>query len=355
MIETACLTKLYGSKVALDSLSFRVEPGTIFGFLGPNGAGKSTTVKVLTGLLRPTRGKAQVAGFDVVEQPLDVKSRLGYVPETGALYESLSPAEYLELVACLHHLDARTAKTRMDELLDLFGILDVKHQRMTEFSKGMKQKVLVSAALIHKPDVLFLDEPLNGLDANAAMIFKELLKKLAAQGKMVLFCSHILEVVERICTRILIINEGKAIIEGTAKDICDSTGSDTLEQAFAHLTGSRDAGQVTTDFLAALDRAGAAVALVPAAGRVCQSGIAFFSTHPQGPTIEQHDSYSGVWTHCGHWVTVCILPLGLSQYLVADGCAGRPDCLVVAPGKGIAEMGPAPHGQTPVSRLTDSS
>jgi ABC-2 type transport system ATP-binding protein len=254
MIETVGLTKLYGSKVALDSLSFRVEPGTIFGFLGPNGAGKTTTVKVLTGLLRPTRGKAQVVGFDVVEQPLEVKSRLGYVPETGALYESLSPAEYLELVACLHHLDPRTAKTRMDELLELFGILDVKHQRMTEFSKGMKQKVLVSAALIHKPDVFFLDEPLNGLDANAAMIFKELLKKLAAQGKTVLFCSHILEVVERICTRILIINEGKAITEGTAKDICNSTGSDTLEQAFAHLTGSRDAGQVTTDFLAALEK-----------------------------------------------------------------------------------------------------
>jgi ABC-2 type transport system ATP-binding protein len=148
--------KIVGQKL-MTCLSFRVEPGTIFGFLGPNGAGKSTTVKVLTGLLRPTRGKAQVAGFDVVEQPLEVKSRLGYVPETGALYESLSPAEYLELVACLHHLDPRTAKTRMDELLDLFGILDVKHQRMTEFSKGMKQKVLVSAALIHKPDVLFLE------------------------------------------------------------------------------------------------------------------------------------------------------------------------------------------------------
>jgi ABC-2 type transport system ATP-binding protein len=254
MIETEGLTKRYGGKTAVDDLSFRVEPGTIFGFLGPNGAGKSTTVKVLTGLLRPTNGRACVAGFNVVEHPLEVKSRLGYVPESGAMYESLSPAEYLELVACLHHLNPKAAVSRMDELLELFGILDVKHQRMTEFSKGMKQKVLISAALIHKPEVLFLDEPLNGLDANAAMIFKELLKRLAAQGKTILFCSHILEVVERICTRILIINEGKRVIEGTAQEICRSTERETLEQAFGQLTGSRDAGQVTADFLAALEK-----------------------------------------------------------------------------------------------------
>jgi ABC-2 type transport system ATP-binding protein len=255
MIETTSLSKLYSGKHALDALSISVEPGTIFGFLGPNGAGKSTTVKILTGLIRPDFGSAVVAGFNVAEQPLEVKKRIGYVPETGALYESLSPAEYLEMAACLHHLDRKVAQTRMDELLELFGILGEKHLRMTEFSKGMKQKVLISAALLHKPDVLFLDEPLNGLDANAAMIFKELLKKLAAQGKTILFCSHILEVVERICSRILIINKGKRIIEGTTQEICASTQSVTLEQAFAQLTGSRDAGQLTTDFLAALETA----------------------------------------------------------------------------------------------------
>ena len=254
MIQTENLTKRYGTNTALEDLSFRVEPGTIFGFLGPNGAGKSTTVKILTGLLRPTRGSASVAGYDVVAQPLEVKRRLGYVPETGALYESLSPAEYLEMVGCLHHLDRNTVMTRMDELLDLFGMAASRFQRMTEFSKGMKQKILIAAALLHKPEVLFLDEPLNGLDANAAMIFKELLKKMAAQGKTILFCSHVLEVVERMCTRILIINEGKRIIEGTAGEICGSTGSGTLEQAFGQLTGSRDAGQVTADFLAALEK-----------------------------------------------------------------------------------------------------
>jgi ABC-2 type transport system ATP-binding protein len=254
MIETTNLTKLYGGKTALDNLSIRIEPGSIFGFLGPNGAGKSTTVKILTGLIHPTRGKAMVAGFDVMEQPIEVKKRLGYVPETGALYESLSPAEYLEMVACLHHLDPKVVQPRIDELLDLFGIASSKHQRMTEFSKGMKQKVLISAALMHKPEVLFLDEPLNGLDANAAMIFKELLKKLAEQGKTILFCSHILEVVERICSRILIINEGKCIVEGTVQEICGATSTSTLEQAFAQLTGNRNVGQITADFLDALER-----------------------------------------------------------------------------------------------------
>ncbi|HEY3128517.1 MAG TPA: ABC transporter ATP-binding protein [Acidobacteriota bacterium] len=254
MIETERLTKTFEEKVAVDHLNLVVKPGEIFGFLGPNGAGKSTTVKMLTGMLQPTSGWARVAGFDIVEQPVDVKRRIGYVPETGALYENLTAAEYLDLVANLHHLDTATAIARIEELLDLFGILAEKHQRMTEFSKGMKQKVLISAALINKPDVLFLDEALNGLDANAAMIFKELLKKLAAQGKTIFFSSHILEVVERICTRIVIINEGKQIIEGTAGQISSITGCPTLEEAFCKLTGVRDAKQSTADFLAALER-----------------------------------------------------------------------------------------------------
>ena len=254
MILAEHLSRMYGAKQALADLDLRVEPGEILGFLGPNGAGKSTTVKILTGMIKPSGGRAMVAGFDVVTQPLEAKKRIGYVPETGALYESLSPDEYLELMACLYHLDPRTGKTRREELLDLFGLSNVSGQRMTEFSKGMKQKVVIAAALIHKPDVLFLDEPLDGLDANAAMVVKELLKKLAAQGKTILFCSHILEVVERICTRIVIINNGRKIAEGTASAISQEAGVTTLEAAFGHLTGVRDVGQVTSDFLAALER-----------------------------------------------------------------------------------------------------
>jgi ABC-2 type transport system ATP-binding protein len=255
MIFAEGLTRSYGDTLALSELDLSVEPGEILGFLGPNGAGKSTTVKILTGMIRPTAGRAQVAGFDVLEHPLEVKRRIGYVPESGAMYDNLSAAEYLELVACLHHIAPTAAASRIDELLDLFDLASVKHQRVTEYSKGMKQKVVLAAALIHRPDVLFLDEPLSGLDANAALLVKELLRRLAEQGKTILFCSHILEVVERVCTRIVIINGGRKIIEGSAQEISQSTGTNTLEAAFSALTGVRDATGLTADFLAALERA----------------------------------------------------------------------------------------------------
>jgi ABC-2 type transport system ATP-binding protein len=255
MIRTEKLSRRYGDNPALVDLSLSVDPGEILGFLGPNGAGKSTTVKILTGMIRPDAGRAFVAGFNIVDQPIEAKKRLGYVPETGALYDSLSADEYLELIGCLYHLDPKTARTRCDELLDLFGLTKARGERMSEFSKGMKQKVVIAAALLHKPDVLFLDEPLDGLDANAAMIVKELLKRLAAQGKTILFCSHILEVVERICTRIVIINNGRQIAEGSSAAIAQATGATSLEDAFSRLTGVRDVGQVTSEFLSALERA----------------------------------------------------------------------------------------------------
>ena len=183
-----------------------------------------------------------------------MKKRIGYVPETAAIYDGLTAAEYLELVACLHHIDAKTATTRRSELLDLFGLGADLHQRMNEFSKGMRQKVVIAAALIHRPDVLFLDEPLDGLDANAAAVVKELLKSLAAQGKTILFCSHILEVVERICTRIVIVNGGRQVAGGTAEELRRATGAATLDEAFSKLTGVRDVGQVARDLLSALER-----------------------------------------------------------------------------------------------------
>lgn len=255
MIVTDRLCRSYGSKQALVDLDLRVEPGEILGFLGPNGAGKSTTVRILTGLIRPTSGRATVAGYDVVEQPLEVKKRIGYVPEAAALYDALTATEYLELVACLHRMDAKIAAARRTELLELFGLGEVGDQRLTEFSKGMRQKVVIAAALLHRPEVLFLDEPLDGLDANTAAVIKELLRKLAGQGRTILFCSHILDVVERVCTRIVVINEGRQIADGTAESLRRDAGAETLEAAFSHLTGVRDVGQVASDLLSALDRA----------------------------------------------------------------------------------------------------
>jgi ABC-2 type transport system ATP-binding protein len=254
VILTEKLSREYGTKVALVDLNLRVEPGEILGFLGPNGAGKSTTVKILTGMIRPTVGRALVAGYDIVEQPIEAKKRLGYVPETAAVYDGLTAAEYLELVGALHHLEPATIRQRAGELLDLFGLATDQYRRLTEFSKGMRQKVLIAAALIHRPDVLFLDEPLDGLDANAALVVKELLKQLAAQGKTILFCSHILDVVERICTRIVIINNGRKIADGTAAGIREETGSATLEEAFSRLTGIRDVERLAAEFISALER-----------------------------------------------------------------------------------------------------
>ena len=252
MIQTSDLTKNFGAKTAVAGLNFEVRPGEIVGFLGPNGAGKTTTVRMLTGMILPTRGTATVAGFDIVQNPVEVKKRIGYVPESGALFETLSGWEYLQFIADLHHMDRTVSERRAEEFLDLFGILAEKDQRLQEYSKGMKQKVLIAAALIHDPEVIFLDESLNGLDANAALVFKEVLKRLSSQGKTVLFCSHILDVVEKVCPRIIIISDGKIISEGSPDSIAAATGEKNLEEAFCKLTGVRDARESAEDFLQAL-------------------------------------------------------------------------------------------------------
>ncbi len=252
MIETVQLTRAFGAMTVVKDLDLRVGPGEILGFLGPNGAGKSTTVKMLTGMIKPTSGTARVAGFDVRKDPMEAKKRLGYVPEDGALYETLTAAEYLTMVAHLRGIQGDLAERKVAELLGLFDILDARDQRLSQHSKGMKQKVLISAALMSNPEVLFLDEPLNGLDANAALVVKQLLRELASEGRTILFCSHILEVVERICTRIVIIDKGRKIVEGSPEHIAAETGAGNLEEAFARLTGVRDAGDVTRDLLSAL-------------------------------------------------------------------------------------------------------
>jgi ABC-2 type transport system ATP-binding protein len=252
MIEADGLWRQYGSHVALHPLTLRVGPGEILGFLGPNGAGKSTTVKMLAGMIKPSGGRARVAGFDVVDAPLDVKRRIGYVPETAAVYESLTAREYLEVIAALHHQQQPKGRSRIDELLDRLGLGHARDQRLSEFSKGMKQKVLIASALMHQPDVLFLDEPLTGLDASAAMMVKDLIRALAAQGRTIFFCSHVLEVVERVCTRIVIIDNGRTIADGTPVEIAAGSGAASLEEAFVRLTGARDSATVTRDLLDAL-------------------------------------------------------------------------------------------------------
>ena len=253
MRSQSSMDRSFGTKVALHDLSLSVDRGEILGFLGPNGAGKSTTVKILSGMLKPSGGQARVAGFDVVQQPVEVKKRIGYVPEAAALYESLTAREYLQLISALHHQPPDESRPRVMELLERFDLAGSVDLRLGEFSKGMKQKVLIASALLHRPEVIFLDEPLTGLDANAALVVKELIRSLAAQGRTIFFCSHVLEVVERICGRIVIINGGEVVADGTPASIAARTGTTSLEGAFIALTGQRDAADVTQDLLRALD------------------------------------------------------------------------------------------------------
>jgi ABC-2 type transport system ATP-binding protein len=247
-IELRNLTRRFGEFVAVKDVSLVIPRGQICGYLGPNGAGKTTTVKMATGMLRPSEGSALIDGFDVTQEPLKAKERIGVVPETGALYENLTPYEYLTLVAQLYHIDAADAEEKAATFLELFGIAEEAHRIMTTFSRGMRQKVLISAALLHNPSVLFLDEPLSGLDANTALVLKELLKDLASQGKAVFYCSHVLEVVERVCDRIIIINHGEIIADGGVDELKDMTKRGSLEGVFSELTSTGDLATIVRSF-----------------------------------------------------------------------------------------------------------
>jgi ABC-2 type transport system ATP-binding protein len=249
VIEVRNLVKSFGGADAVRGISFTVQPGQATGYLGPNGAGKSTTVKIIAGLLRPTEGEVKVCGFDVVKEPLEVKRRIGYVPENAALYDSLSPNEYLSLVAELHDLDRATAATRIGQLLDGFELLRAADQQIETLSKGMRQKVLLIGALIHDPPVILLDEPLNGLDVNAALTFRRLLERLLQRGKTLLFCSHILEVIERLCSRVIVIDRGRIVADDLTAKLLAGQPEGTLEAAFQSLTRSDKADESVRAFL----------------------------------------------------------------------------------------------------------
>ena len=253
-IKVSDLTKRYGDFVAVDRISFEVDAGEILGYLGPNGAGKSTTVKMLTGIMRPTEGSISIDGRPLLDDPLWVKQRIGYVPETGGLYESLTGLEFLQLVGRLYHLEEDLILDKAREFLRLFGLEDSMDLRLSSYSKGMKQEVLISSALIHNPDILFLDEPLSGLDANSMLVFKEVIRELAAQGKTIFYCSHVLDVVERICRRVIIIDHGKIIADGPIADLKQSTSQGSLEEIFKKLTDTSDVSEIAKSFSAAIAR-----------------------------------------------------------------------------------------------------
>ena len=237
------LRKSYGRKRVLEGIDLAIHPGEILGYVGPNGAGKTTTVRILCGLLDTFQGEARVAGIEVARDPLEVKRRIGYVPENARFYESLTAAEHFELVAALQGLAPEQAEGRARALMEAFGLADHLDARIGSFSKGMRQKVLLTSALLSDPPVLFLDEPLSGLDVNTTILFKELLRALADRGAAVLYCSHVMDVVERTCDRIAVLDGGRIVAEGTWEELSAEREGASLESVFAELTGTSDAAE----------------------------------------------------------------------------------------------------------------
>jgi ABC-2 type transport system ATP-binding protein len=250
MISLQQLTKSFGSQLAVNALSFEIPAGQIVGFLGPNGAGKSTTLKMLTGMLEPTSGKATIGGFDLLTQPLEVKRHVGFVPESGAVFESLTGLEYLVMVAALYAIPEDAAVARIRQFIAFF---DLSFETLTDkllgaYSKGMRRKVVITAALLHNPPVVFFDEPLDGLDANAAVGFKALIQTLAREGRTIVYSSHILDVVERVCDRVIIIDKGRLLLDGKPDELVASHNAGTLERLFTQLTGGNELERRAEDF-----------------------------------------------------------------------------------------------------------
>ena len=231
----------YATVEILHGLSFEIARGEVTGLLGPNGAGKSTTIKILTGILEPGSGRVSVEGFELPQQALELKRRIGYVPEAAELYETLSAREFLELCGRLQDVEDTSLYPRIEALLEAFELTDQGHGALGSFSKGMRQKVLICAALIHDPAVIFLDEPLTGLDVESAVMVKTLLAALAAEGRTILYSSHVLDVVERICTRVLIIDKGVLIADGSPDALKAQTHGTSLEAVFRDLTHAESA------------------------------------------------------------------------------------------------------------------
>lgn len=250
MISLHQLTKRFGAQTAVDSLSFEIPGGQIVGFLGPNGAGKSTTLKMLTGMIEPSDGTATICGLDLRRDTLEVKRKIGFVPESGAVFESLTGLEYLEMVAALYAIPPDSARERIRQFIAFF---DLSFETLTDkllgaYSKGMRRKVVITAALLHNPPVVFFDEPLDGLDANAAVGFKALIQTLAREGKTIVYSSHILDVVERMCDRVIIIDKGRMLLDGKPDQLVAAHNSGTLERLFTQLTGGSELERRAEDF-----------------------------------------------------------------------------------------------------------
>lgn len=234
------LTMKYSDKQVLNGINLDVYSGEIIGYIGSNGAGKSTTLKIMLGLVEGYNGKVKIFDQDISEEDPSYKKRIGYVPENADLYDDLTANEYLTFVGELYGIKREKAEAKATELMRLFDMEDVLHSRISSYSKGMRQKVLIASSLLHNPDLIFLDEPLSGLDANSVMIIKDILEQLADQGKTIFYSSHIMDVVEKISNRIVLLVEGKIAADGTFSELREQNKEGSLEGIFNQLTGFDD-------------------------------------------------------------------------------------------------------------------
>lgn len=245
-IKVESVSKSFGTVKAVKNLCLAVRAGEIRGLLGPNGSGKSTLMKIIIGILRPDSGTISVNGVGVKENPLDARRMIGYVPETPQLYEYLTAAEYLDFVGIAYGIDAEIRRQRVEELLQALQMDEHVNEVISGFSQGMKQKIALTAALLHRPKILVLDEPLNGLDPRSARIVKEILYRLAKEDVAVLFSTHVLEIAEAICHRVTIMSEGAVLAEGSVAELRSNAGllGSSLEEVFLKLTGGEDTAKL---------------------------------------------------------------------------------------------------------------
>ncbi|NLH87264.1 MAG: ABC transporter ATP-binding protein [Firmicutes bacterium] len=254
MIKTYGLTKRFGDTFAVDNLDLSVGAGEIFGFLGPNGAGKTTSINMMIGILMPTAGRVELADIDVAEDPISAKSIIGYVPDQPNVYEKLTAWEFLMCVANLHEVERGRAEKKARNLLEMFELIDRADEQLGGYSHGMRQKVVIASALLHEPRILFMDEPTVGLDPTSARLVKDILRELASEGVTVFMSTHILEIAERMCDRVGIIQKGRLLAVGNMDDLRQAAAAkgamkhpeaSTLEDLFIELTGGSDYAEVS--------------------------------------------------------------------------------------------------------------
>jgi ABC-2 type transport system ATP-binding protein len=249
MLEARDLGKFYSGIPAVKGVNFTVRRGDVLGLLGPNGSGKSTTVSMITCLLEPTTGQVLLDGEPVERAPLEYKARIGYVPEEAHLYTYLTGPEYLELIGQLRGIAPRVLQDKIGAFLRIFGLEDDRYAQMSAYSKGMRQKILISAALLHDPDIIVLDEPNSGLDVTSSLVLRSLVQELAAAGKMIVYSSHVLEIVEKVATDVLILHDSKVVAHDSVSRLRDLMALPSLEQVFRKVVIAEDVDQVARDIL----------------------------------------------------------------------------------------------------------